>query len=80
MAAFFDFTPCPDCRGTGGNLEKCPFCVGTGRLLTAEGVSEKPCAFCHGKGERRSCDTCHGAGHLPPALVGEIERKRREKT
>jgi len=78
MPEFFDLSPCPDCKATGGDLETCMACMGMGRKLAPTGEpTGEACPFCQGKGERKGCMTCAGMGFLHPDTLGAIERRRR---
>ncbi len=64
-------TPCPDCKGTGGDgaqAETCPECQGSGRVQRGQGAVyiAQACPRCRGEGRVVSnpCGTCGGRGQV----------------
>ncbi len=63
---------CPECRGTGGEREKCSVCGGTGETRSIREsffgrmVQVYPCPACNGRGYviRKKCPRCGGTGRV----------------
>ena len=61
---------CDDCGGSGAkkgsDVESCPHCHGTGRLVQSRGIFkvESPCPYCRGQGKiiKDPCPSCSGKG------------------
>lgn len=80
--------PCAQCRGTGGKVQTCPACGGSGRQGGGRTIlSLAACPQCQGSGEilAGSCSVCGGSGAVTrnrsievkiPAGVGEGSKVR----
>ena len=63
---------CKDCNGTGGTVEVCEHCHGTGMISNTQYTSfgmmtqQSPCPYCHGSGKiiKKKCNTCNGSGKI----------------
>ena len=63
---------CKECNGTGGSVEVCPHCQGSGYIqntqYTAFGMISNtgPCGYCHGSGRiiKKKCNNCKGTGKV----------------
>jgi len=61
---------CKECHGSGGEVEKCPYCNGTGMHVetsyTPMGIIKQQtiCQHCHGNGKvvKKKCNNCNGTG------------------
>ena len=74
---------CSHCNGSGsadGNVETCPNCHGTGRVVSAQrGIFgmmqvQSECPNCHGEGKiiKNKCTHCHGEGVVREEEIIEI--------
>ena len=74
---------CSHCNGSGsadGNVETCPTCKGTGRVVSAQrGIFgmmqvQSECPTCHGEGKiiKNKCTHCHGEGVVREEEIIEI--------
>ena len=74
---------CSHCNGSGsadGNVETCPTCHGSGRVVQAQrGIFgmmqvQSECPTCHGEGKviKNKCSHCHGEGVVREEEVIEI--------
>jgi molecular chaperone DnaJ len=79
--------PCPQCEGSGSQVQPCPACGGSGRQRGGAMFSLGLCLQCRGSGEILSgvCPQCSGKGFQPrnrsievkiPAGVGEDSKVR----
>jgi molecular chaperone DnaJ len=74
---------CSDCRGSGSEpghvLEKCPACLGRGRVRFQQGifpvVLERACTRCNGTGRLAThpCSSCRGAGLVAVARTISVD-------
>lgn len=61
-------TICPDCHGTGGELETCTYCHGSGQQTMRHGntIISTTCHHCQGSGTQKKniCKKCEGKGYI----------------
>ena len=60
--------PCAECKGEGGERQKCPACNGAGQVRQAAGfmVMVRTCSRCGGPGSlvKKACPACRGQGRV----------------
>ncbi|ELP93396.1 chaperone protein DNAJ, putative [Entamoeba invadens IP1] len=71
---------CGSCHGSGGEMETCPVCQGSGSKIEFKGGMRyrTTCSKCGGKGSivRDKCSTCHGKGTQTKTMSVPVEIPR----
>lgn len=61
---------CKECNGSGGDVEECSYCHGTGAFIQTQNTpfgiiqQQSVCPYCHGTGKKmlKKCSKCGGTG------------------